>query len=43
MKVQIFKYDKEAPLLRGEKLREIVVNYTNRNEVNNKIALWLKI
>lgn len=42
MKVQIFKYSKTAPLFRGEKLREIVGNYANRNEVNNMIEPAVK-
>jgi len=42
MKVQIFKYSPTAPLFRGEKLTEIVGNYANRNEVNNKIEPMVK-
>lgn len=37
MKVQIFKHEKEAPLMRGELLATIKTNKANRSEVNEQI------
>jgi hypothetical protein len=37
MKVQIFKYEKEAPLFRGELLASLTSKKANRGEVNAQI------
>lgn len=37
MKIQIFKYDKTAPLYRGEMLASLNSNKANRDEVNEQI------